>query len=58
MGHIKEPKGVDFIINSRPETKEDEIAISKYIIAYKAKHARKHTPSKRSLKANRKKVSA
>ena len=37
MGHIKEPESVDFIINSRPLTKDEESAISKYIKDYKAK---------------------
>ena len=31
MGHIKEPEGVDFVINSRPLTKKEEVAISKCI---------------------------
>ena len=47
MGHIKEPNGVDFVINSRPLTKEEEISISEYIRAYKAKHSRKKGASKR-----------
>ena len=38
MGHIKEPKGVDFIIQSRPLTKEEELAISEYILNYKLKN--------------------
>jgi len=38
MGHIKEPAGVDFVINSRPLTKTEEMAISEYIKAYKAKN--------------------
>ena len=42
MGHIKEPEGVDLVINSRPLTKEEEIAISNYIRAYKARHSRRH----------------
>jgi hypothetical protein len=46
MGHIKEPDGVDFIINSRPLTKEEEAAISKYIKEYKAKNKTK-APLKR-----------
>ena len=37
MGHIKEPKGVDFIIQSKPLTEEDRAAISEYIRDYKAK---------------------
>ena len=46
MGHIKEPEGVDFIINSRPLTKKEEAAISEYIRAYKAKHSNKQIPTK------------
>ena len=42
MGHIKEPEGVDLVINSRPLTEEEEIAISNYIRAYKARHSRRH----------------
>ena len=38
MGHIKEPKGVDFIIQSRPLTKAEELAISEYIRNYKLKN--------------------
>jgi hypothetical protein len=38
MGHIKEPKGVDFIIQSRPLTKEEELAISEHIKNYKLKN--------------------
>ena len=41
MGHIKEPEGVDLVIKSRPLTNEEEIAISNYIRAYKAKHSPK-----------------
>ncbi len=37
MGHIKEPKGVDFVIQSRPLTKTEELAISEYIKNYKLK---------------------
>lgn len=47
MGHIKEPAGVDFVINSRPLTKEEETAISEYIRAYKAKISHRQTPNKR-----------
>ena len=48
MGFIKEPDGVDFVINSRPLTKDEEIAISKYIRAYKAKHSHKQLPTKKT----------
>lgn len=38
MGHIKEPKGVDFIIQSRTLTKAEELAISEHIKNYKLKN--------------------
>lgn len=54
MGHIKEPKGVDFIIKSRPLTKEEEIAISEHIRNYKLKNSKvtnkvKNTSKKKVL---------
>lgn len=39
MGHIKEPAGVDFIIQSKPLTDEERQEISKFIQDYKAKNA-------------------
>lgn len=48
MGHIKEPIGVDFIIKSRPLTKQEEEDISAYIKAYKAKHVIKSSSIKRT----------
>lgn len=56
MGHIKEPDGVDLVIQSRPLTKEEELAISSYIRAYKAKHSPKKGTSKRSISSARKKI--
>jgi hypothetical protein len=50
MGHIKEPKGVDFVINSRPLTKKEEIAISEYIRAYKANKLQKPAKPRRIKK--------
>jgi hypothetical protein len=41
MGHIKEPKGIDFIIQSKPLTDKDRQEISKFIADYKAKNATK-----------------
>jgi len=41
MGHIKEPKGVDFIIQSKPLTDKDRTEISKFISDYKAKNKKK-----------------
>ncbi len=35
MGHIKEPKGVDFIIKSDPLTDKDRQEISEFIKKYK-----------------------
>lgn len=37
MGYIKEPKGIDFIIQSEPLTDKDRAEISKFIADYKAK---------------------
>jgi hypothetical protein len=59
MGHIKEPDGVDFVIKSRPLTKDEEIAISEYIRTYKAKHAQRQIPTKKTGRTTaRKKVIA
>lgn len=60
MGHIKEPKGVDFIIKSEPLTEKEQTAISEYIKNYKAKYALKKSATKRKSKviSNRKKTSA
>ena len=43
MGHIKEPKGVDFIIKSEPLTDKEQAAISEFIKNYKIKHSKKKT---------------
>ena len=50
MGHIKEPKGVDLIINSRPLTKEEEVAISEYIRNYKLKNSKAANKTKQTSK--------
>ena len=39
MGYIKEPEGVDFIINSEPLTEADRKAFSEFIKKDKAKDA-------------------
>jgi hypothetical protein len=52
MGYIKEPEGVDFIINGRPLTEEEDRAISEFFKANKAKRNRQ-TPVVRKTK-NRK----
>ena len=43
MGHIKEPKGVDFIIQSEPLTDKDRKKISEFIAEYKSKRSKKVT---------------
>jgi len=50
MGIIKEPLDVDFVVNSRPLTKKEQLAISEFIKADKAKRAlkEKRTAKKRS----------
>ena len=50
MGHIKEPKGVDFIIQSRPLTKAEEFAISEHIKNYKLKNQTILNKSKQATK--------
>lgn len=50
MAHIKEPKGVDFIINSRPLTSEEETAISAYIKNYKSKNSKAANKTKQATK--------
>ncbi|MCE2995127.1 MAG: hypothetical protein ACK5RG_12235 [Cyclobacteriaceae bacterium] len=41
MGLIREPKGVDFVIKSRPLTKKEEELLSSYIREEKAKRNKK-----------------
>ena len=50
MGHIKEPKGVDFIIQSRPLTKAEELAISEHIRNYKLKNNVSKSKPKQTLR--------
>lgn len=60
MGHIKEPKGVDFIIKSEPLTDKEQAAISEFIKNYKLKHSKKKvaTSKKSAAISTRKKVFA
>jgi hypothetical protein len=50
MGHIKEPKGVDFIIQSRPLTKAEELAISEHIKNYKLKNNKLSSKTKETVR--------
>jgi len=54
MGHIKEPNGVDFIINGKPLTDKERKAISEFIKADKEKIARQKLRKTKS--ANNKKL--
>jgi hypothetical protein len=54
MGHIKEPEGVDFVINGKPLTDKEKRAISEFIKADKEKIARQKLRNTKS--ANSKKV--
>jgi hypothetical protein len=51
MGHIKEPKGIDFVINSGSLSKKQEEDISRYIREYKSK-PKKSLNKKSTHKAN------
>jgi len=46
MGHIKEPKNIDFIIQSEPLTKEDREVISEFIKKDKQTLAKKTSEQK------------
>ena len=50
MGHIKEPKGVDFIIASDPLTDKARQEISKFIRNYKNKSTNKKTKSSTTVR--------
>ena len=50
MGHIKESRGVDFIIKSDPLTDKEQAAISEFIKNYKLKHSKKKAVTKRKLR--------
>ena len=51
MGLIKEPLDVDFLVDPRPLTKKEQLAISEFIKADKAKRAllKKRLTKKRSV---------
>lgn len=53
MGHIKEPKGIDFIIKSEPLTSADRKMISEYILNYKQKIVKKTTVTKKAVRTKR-----
>ena len=58
MGLIKEPIDVDFVVESRPLTKKEALAISAYIKADKAKRSLKNKISTKPKSKSRKSVFA
>lgn len=54
MGHIKEPHGVDFIINGKPLTEKEKKAISEFIKSDKEKIAGKKP--RKTINGNSKKL--
>jgi len=53
MGHIKEPKGVDFVIASDPLTDKARKEISEFIHNYKNKSTIKKAKSANSTKQSK-----
>jgi len=62
MGYIKEPAGIDFVVESTPLTLEDRKKISEVIAYYKETGRKKLLPEStaktRLTKSNRKKTIA
>ncbi len=60
MGYIKEPKGIDFVVEPHVVTEEDRKVISEAIAHYKATGKFKKVPKpkriRRAAKAAKKKV--
>lgn len=56
MGIIKEPLGVDFVVDSRPLTKAEEKAISDFIRADKEKRKLKELRAKTITKRKKKQI--
>jgi hypothetical protein len=50
MGHIREPKGVDFFIKSEPLTQQVREEISEFIREYKNKSASKTIQKKAQIR--------
>ena len=58
MGLIKEPLDVDFVVDPRPLTKKEELAISAFIKADKEKRALLEKRLKRTKSTSKTKVTA
>ena len=48
MGYIREPEGVDFVVDSKPLTQQDKVIISEAIAFYKATGRKKRTITKKT----------
>jgi len=49
MGHIKEPEGIDFVIESKPLTNKERKEISELIKTLKQRHKVRKTKPKKKL---------
>ena len=58
MGLIKEPLDVDFVVDPRPLTKKEQLAISEFIKADKEKRALLEKRTKKTKAKNRTKATA
>ena len=57
MGLIREPEGVDFVVDPRPLTDAERAQISAYIREYNTKHKKKSVLKKKTRKTTtRKKI--
>ncbi|HEY4060951.1 MAG TPA: hypothetical protein VGM30_03585 [Puia sp.] len=56
MGYVKEPKGVDFVVEPIPLTLEDREMISNAIALYKATGKITRAPRPKKIRRNAKKV--
>lgn len=56
MGYIKEPKGVDFVVEPHVVTNEDRRIISEAIAHYKATGKFKRVPKPRKARSTTKKA--
>ena len=57
MAHIKEPPGVDFIIQSKPLAQEERAAISEFIRNYKTKQKVRSNSRNKTTETKREKTS-
>lgn len=56
MGYIKEPKGVDFVVEPHVVTEEDQKIMSKIIADYKATGKITRAPRAKKARTNTKQV--